>query len=112
MACEPLDFGYGSARILRVGADGAEKSPPALGSVEPALHQPIVDRSADPAVQQVVRDVAARERVENGEVDPGLGEQLAGNGFGHGPGILAVVEVGPVVPTRSLIPLLFDVGNG
>src|SRR3954469_11806817 len=107
MACEPLDFGYGSARILRVDADGAEESAAALGSVEPALHQPIVDRSADPAVQEVVRDVAARERVENGVVNPGLGEQLAGNRFGHGPGILAVVEVGPVVTTGSLVPLLF-----
>src|SRR4029077_11065791 len=69
-------------------------------------------RGTDPAVQQVVGDVAAGQRVEDRVIRVALGEQMPCHRVGVGARIAVAVEILAVVPARGLVPLLLDVRDG
>ena len=106
-----FDLGDRAFRVFRVDPDGAAE---AVGGVrfEPAIQQPVVDGGADPAVKQIVGNVAAGQRVQNRVVDTGIVEKVPGNGLAVGAGIVLAVQVLAVVSAGCLIPLLLDVGDG
>ena len=81
MCGETLDLGDRTLGILRVDPDGAAEPVRGIG-FQPPVQQPVVDRGTDSAVEQIVGDVAAGQRVQHRVIDLGIVEQVAGNGLG------------------------------
>jgi hypothetical protein len=94
--------------VLGIDPNRAKEPARRIG-LEPAVQQPVVHRGADPAVEQVIGDIAARQRVEDREVHTSVGEQVPGHRVGIGTRVAVAVKILPVIPAGGLVPLLFDV---
>src|ERR1700757_4675504 len=75
-----FDLGDRTFRVLGVDPDGAAEAPSGVG-LQPSVQQPVVDRGANSAVEQIVGDVAAGQRVQDGVLDAQVVKEMAGNGF-------------------------------
>ena len=110
MGGKALDLGDRALGVLGVDPDGAAETVGGVG-LQPLVKQPVVDRGADSAVEQIVGNVAAGQRVQDGVRDPAVVKKVTGNGFPIRPWVMLSVEVLAIVPARGLIPLLLDVGD-
>jgi hypothetical protein len=81
MCGKALDFGDRTLRVLGVDPDGAAETAAGVG-LQPSVEQPIVDRGADSAIEQIVGNVAAGQRVQDRVLHAGVVEEMTSNGFG------------------------------
>ena len=110
MCGEPFDFGNGPFRVLGVDADRSPEPPGRVG-IDPLVQQPIIDGRTDPAVQQIVGDVAPGQRIEDCVVGTMLVKKVPAQRLRVRSRVVIAVEVLPVVAARSLVPLLLNIGD-
>jgi hypothetical protein len=103
--------GVRSPRIFRVHPDGAAEAIRGVW-LEPAVQQPVVDRGTDPAVEQIIGNVAARQRVQHRVIDAGTVEQMPSYGLTIRSRVVLAVKILSIVSSRCLVPLRFDIGDG